>query len=87
MESALLAEIMYPHIIPAEALGDAEEEEMRANGLVDKVPLEAQEKKLGSSKARRLSLEIYRTLRERMWLGLTSSVFTQPIHTVRRLGK
>ncbi|KAF5632170.1 hypothetical protein F25303_9478 [Fusarium sp. NRRL 25303] len=36
MESALLAEIMYPHIIPAEALGDAEEEEMRANGLVDK---------------------------------------------------
>ncbi|KAG4275152.1 hypothetical protein FPRO04_08814 [Fusarium proliferatum] len=32
MEPARLAEIMYPHIIPAEALGDAEEE-MRANGL------------------------------------------------------
>lgn len=53
MESARLAEIMYPHIILVEALGDAEKEEMRANGLVDKVPLETQEKELGSSRARR----------------------------------
>ncbi|SCV42386.1 uncharacterized protein FFFS_06569 [Fusarium fujikuroi] len=82
MESARLAEIMYPHIIPAEALGDAEEE-MRANGLVGKAPLETQEKELGSSRARRLSLEIYRASGERMLSRLTSSVFTQPVHTQR----